>query len=162
VRIERGICTFGYDLVTMTASCRIPRDRNGAWRSLAAHLLWEHDAPIPNECYISTAINGLRVFHFANELDCGPICGPSDATIRCAIHCDGLQRSGPRGESMLPRVLVHSRMPSKSKLTGLGRLFSKPRPGPRIASMTKAAADRRDQTRTAVFESDAPTRFRRA
>ena len=77
----------------MTASCRIPRDRHGAWRSLVAHLLWEHDAPIPNESDISTAINELRDFRFANELDCGPSCGPSDVMIRYAIYSDTLQRA---------------------------------------------------------------------
>jgi len=68
-------------------------DTVGAWRSLVAHLLWEHGATIPNERDISTAINELRVFHFANELVCGPICGPSDVMIRYAIHCDALQRA---------------------------------------------------------------------
>jgi hypothetical protein len=70
----------------------IATGRHGAWRSLVAHLLWEHDAPIPNESYISTAINELRDFCFANELDCGPGCGPSDVMIRYAIYCDTLQR----------------------------------------------------------------------
>ena len=69
----------------------IAAGRHGAWRSLAAHLLWEHDAHIPNASYVSMVINELRDFHFATELVCGPICGPSDATIRYAIHCDGLQ-----------------------------------------------------------------------
>jgi hypothetical protein len=77
----------------MTASCRIARDRHGAWRSLVAHLFWEHDAPIPNENYISRAISALRVFHFADEMGCGPICGPSDGMIRYASYRDTLQRA---------------------------------------------------------------------
>jgi len=88
----------------MPARIRLPRDRHGAWRSLVAHLPWEHDAPIPNTIYTSTAINELRESDFANGLVYGPSCGPSDAMIRNAIHCDGLQRSGPRGESMVPRI----------------------------------------------------------
>jgi hypothetical protein len=44
-------------------------------------LPWEHDAPIPNDSYISAAINELRDFRFANELDCGPSCGSSDVMI---------------------------------------------------------------------------------
>jgi hypothetical protein len=34
---------------TIPAPSRSQGDRHGAWRSLVAHLLWEHDAPIPNE-----------------------------------------------------------------------------------------------------------------
>jgi hypothetical protein len=39
-------------------------------------------------------------------------------------------------------------------------LLAKPAPDPRIASVTNSAADRRDQTRIAAFESDALARFR--
>ena len=75
---------------------------HGACR--VAHPLWEHDTPIPNTSYLSMAISASREFDFANGLVYGPSCGPSDAMIRNAIHCDGLQRSGPRGESMVPRI----------------------------------------------------------
>jgi hypothetical protein len=104
-------------LHTMPARIKFARDRHGAWRSLVAHLLWEHDAPIPNGRYIITAINELRVVRFANELDCGPICGPSDGMIRYAIPCDALQRASraisadaaPGGTSVINRRFCQNR-----------------------------------------------------
>ena len=61
--------------------------------SLNWGLLWEHDAPFPNDTYIITAINQLRVVGFGNELDCGPICGPGDGMIRCATLRNAPQRA---------------------------------------------------------------------
>jgi len=78
---------------TMPARTLNLAGRHGAWRSLVAHLLWEHDAPFPNDTHIFTAINELRVFRFANRFDCGSICGPDDGMIEYAIHRDTLQRA---------------------------------------------------------------------
>jgi hypothetical protein len=97
-------------------------------RACAPSSIWRRRLPLgiarrrldghPFSCRAITSSRRRRCTRsFANELDCGPICGPSDAMIRCATLCDVPQRAS-RAIALAFTRLRYSASSARHRLAG--------------------------------------------